>query len=76
MVPLTVPVAAVLDGIERVPGNPWVIVGKTPGGRMSSVKHYWHRIRAQAEHIRSSHTVNPLHITSRSESSHAERRRE
>ena len=48
MVPLTVPVAAVLDGIERVPGNPWVIVGKTPGGRMSSVKHYWHRIRAQA----------------------------
>ena len=48
MVPLTAPVALVLDAIRRAPGNPWVIVAKTPSGRMSSVKHYWHRIRAQA----------------------------
>ena len=48
MVPMTAPVALVLDGIKRTPGNPWVIVGKTPGARMSSVKHYWHRIRTQA----------------------------
>ena len=48
MVPMTAPVAAVLDGIRREPGNPWVIVGKTPGGRVANVTHYWHRIRAQA----------------------------
>ena len=48
MVPMTAPVAAVLDGIRREPGNPWVIVGKTPGGRVANVPHYWHRIRAQA----------------------------
>ena len=48
MVPMTAPVALVLDGTKRTPGNPWVIVGKTSGVRMSSVKHYWHRIRARA----------------------------
>ena len=48
MVPMTAPVAAVLDGIRREPGNPWVIVGTTPGGRLSRVTNYWHRIRAQA----------------------------
>ena len=48
MVPLTAPVALVLDGIRQEPGNPWVIVGKTPGSCMSSVKHDWHRIRAEA----------------------------
>ena len=48
MVPMTAPVAVVLDGIKREPGNPWVLVGKTPEARMSSVTHYWHRIRAQA----------------------------
>ena len=48
MVPMTAPVAVVLDGINWEPGNPWVLVGKTPEARMSSVTHYWHRIRAQA----------------------------
>ena len=48
MIPLTAPVALVLDDIRREPGNPWVIIGKTPGSCMSSVKHDWHRIRAQA----------------------------
>ena len=49
MVPLTAPVALVLDGIRRESGTHWVIVGKTAGSRMSSVKHAWHRIRAQAK---------------------------
>ena len=43
MVPMTAPVAAVLDGIERAPGNPWVIVGTTPGGRMSREGRPWRR---------------------------------
>ena len=33
MVPLTEPVSAVLAGIRREPGNPWVIVGPKPGTR-------------------------------------------
>ena len=49
LVPLTAPVALVLDGIRRGPGNPWVIVGKTPGSGMSSVKHDWYRIRTRAK---------------------------
>ena len=48
MVPMTAPVAAVLDGIEREPGNPWVIVRKTPGARMANVTLYCYCIRAQA----------------------------
>ena len=30
MVPLTTPVLKVLDGIERVEGNPWVIRSQSP----------------------------------------------
>ena len=48
MVPLTEPVSAVLAGIRREPGNPWVIVGPKSGTRLSSLRNYWHSIREKA----------------------------
>ena len=48
MVPLTGPVAAVLDGIPRVPGSDHVIVGKRFGAAVSTIFDYWERIRSQA----------------------------
>ena len=48
MVPLTEPVSAVLAGILRETGNPWVIVGQKPGTRLSGLRHYWHSIREKA----------------------------
>ena len=48
MVPLTSALEAVLDGIPRVAGNPWVIVGPKPGTHLPTVNHYWRRLRARA----------------------------
>ena len=48
MVPLTPAAEAVLAGIDRVPGNPWIIVGKKPGGRLASITADWYRLRARA----------------------------
>ena len=48
MVPLTRAVAAVLDGIARVPGNPWVIVGQRRNDRLTKLDNYWQPIRAEA----------------------------
>ena len=48
MVPLTRAVAAVLDGIARVPGNPWVIVGQRRNDRLTKLDNYWQPIRATA----------------------------
>ena len=48
MVPLTPAVEAVLAGIARADGNPWVIAGRRPGTRMKSLTADWHRIRARA----------------------------
>ena len=48
MVPLTPTAEAVLAGIARVPGNPWVIAGKKPGGRLTSLTADWYRLRARA----------------------------
>ena len=48
MVPLSAPVVAVLDGIAREPGNPWVIVGQRTGTRLSSLRPYWYSIRTRA----------------------------
>ena len=48
MVPLTPTAAAVLAGITRVPGNPWVIAGGQPGGRLTHLSAYWHRVRERA----------------------------
>ena len=48
MVPLTRPLAAVLDGIARVSGNPWVVVGKRRNGRLTNLDPCWQPIRAKA----------------------------
>lgn len=41
-------VADVLRKIERFHGNPWVIVGKKEGARLTDLQHPWRRIRARA----------------------------
>ena len=48
MVPLTPPVQKVLDGIERIEGNPWVIRSKKPGACLPNLTYYWNRIQARA----------------------------
>ena len=48
MVPLTTPVLKVLDGLERVEGNPWVIRSRKPGIHLPDLNHYWNRIQAHA----------------------------
>ena len=48
MVPLTPTAEAVLAGIPRLPGDPWVIAGKAPGTRLVSLTAEWYRIRARA----------------------------
>ena len=47
MVPLTSPALAVLDGIERIDGVPWVIRNKSTG-RLTSLFSHWQRIRKEA----------------------------
>ena len=37
-----------LAGLPRLPGYPWVIPGKRPGGRLSSLDYVWRIIREQA----------------------------
>ncbi|MDE0176759.1 MAG: tyrosine-type recombinase/integrase [Defluviicoccus sp.] len=48
MVPLTPTAEAVLAGIVRVPGSPWVFPGKGPDGHLSQLTTYWHRARELA----------------------------
>ena len=48
MVALTPAVGAVLGGIRRVPGNPWVIVGAAPGKRLMTLKSTWRRVKKRA----------------------------
>ena len=49
MVPLTPTALAVLDGIDRVPGNPWVFVGIKPGSHVCSLAKHWHGLRIRAD---------------------------
>ena len=48
MVHLGGPAVAVLRGIERAKGNPWVIAGRRPGTRIASLHFPWSRIRRRA----------------------------
>ena len=48
MVALTPAVEAVLDGIKRSRGNPWVFVGETPGSRLKTLKSVWRRVKQHA----------------------------
>ncbi len=47
-VPLTPTVLEVLDGVPRLPGNPWVIAGRRPGARLPRIDKHWARIRKRA----------------------------
>ena len=47
-VPLSPEAAGVLAGARRVPGSPWVIPGRKPGGRLRNVDELWWRIRTRA----------------------------
>ena len=47
MVPLTVPVLKVLDGIERAEGVPWVLRGAKPGSRLACLSYHWRRIKQE-----------------------------
>ena len=42
------PAVEVLQQIERVDKNPWVIVGTKPGARLSDLQPFWQRVRARA----------------------------
>ena len=48
MVPVTTPVLKVLDGIERVGDNPWVIRSRKPGAHLRDLNNCWDRIRDRA----------------------------
>ena len=42
------PAVEVLEKIERLRGNPWVIVGTKPGARLTDLQPFWQRVRARA----------------------------
>ena len=42
------PAVAVLRGMARVEGSPWVIAGRRPGSRIASLHYPWGRIRKRA----------------------------
>ena len=42
------PAVAVLRGMERKGGNPWVVAGRRPGARIASLHFPWARIRRRA----------------------------
>ena len=48
MVPLTTPVLKVLDGIERIEGNSWVIRSRKPDTFLPDLTYYWNRIQTRA----------------------------
>ena len=48
VVSLSPPAVKFLASLPRFPGNPWVIPGRKPGGRLSSLDYVWRIIREQA----------------------------
>ena len=48
IVHLGAPAVAVLRGIEREDGSPWVIAGRKPGSHLTDLQHPWRRIRSRA----------------------------
>ena len=42
------PAIAMLRGIDREEGNPWVIAGRKPESHLTDLQHPWRRIRARA----------------------------
>ena len=47
-VPLTPAIEAVLSGIPRREGSPWVIAGRKVGGHLTGLNHMWTRVCGQA----------------------------
>jgi len=48
-VPLTPTAVELLDGIERIAGNPWVFPGKNPGSRVARLANHWQVLREKAD---------------------------
>ena len=48
MVPLTPTAVAVLEGIARMPGNPWVFAAENASGRLTHISKAWYRVRDRA----------------------------
>ncbi len=48
-VPLTPTAIELIDGIERIEGNPWMFPGKKPGTRVASLANHWHVLREKAD---------------------------
>src|SRR5512134_3434556 len=42
------PAIDTLRQLPRLPGNPWVIYGVKPGGRLIDLQPFWQRVRARA----------------------------
>ena len=47
-IPLTTEALTVLDGLERIPGNPWVFTGAGEGSHVKNLTRYWTRLRRKA----------------------------
>ena len=47
-VPLTREALTVIDGLERIPGNPWVFIGAGEDSHVKNLTRYWTRLRRQA----------------------------
>lgn len=48
-IPLTREAIAVLDGLERKPGNPWVFTGIGEGTHVGDLTRYWLRLRKKVD---------------------------
>ena len=48
VVPLSPAAVSVLSALPRVPGNPWVMPGAKPGGRLANLHDHWNRVRTRA----------------------------
>ncbi len=46
--PLPPPAVKLLEGLSRVPGNPWVFPGRKKGSRQRNIQDSWGRIRQRA----------------------------
>ena len=42
------PAVDVLEELDHIEGNPWVIVGTKPGARLTDLQPFWQRVRARA----------------------------
>ena len=48
VIPLSPAAVAVLKGVPRAAGSPWVIAGRKPGTHLSHLGYYWYQVRERA----------------------------